>query len=54
MLEIFNDVPNIACLTLKNSKTILEKFQHWQKNPIGIRIFLVNHWNNSIEDYVFN
>ena len=51
MLEIFNDVPNIACLTLKNSKTILEKFQNWKINLIKIRIFLVNYWNNSIEDY---
>ena len=45
MLEIFNDVPIIACLTLKNSKTTLEKFQYWKKNPIRIRIFLVNYWN---------
>ena len=28
MLEIFNDVPNIACLTLKNSKITLENFQY--------------------------
>ena len=53
MLEIFNDVPNIMCLTLKNSKTTPEKFQHWKKNQIGIRIFLVNYLNNSI-DYFFN
>ena len=44
----------ILCLTLKNSKTTLEKFQYWKQNPIGIRIFLVNYWNNSIEDYFFN
>ena len=25
-----------------------------EKNPIGIRIFFVNYWNNSIEDYFFN
>ena len=37
---------NILRLHLKNFNT--EK-----KNPIGIRIFLVNYWNNSIEDYFF-
>ena len=31
-----------------------DKFQYWKKNPIGIRIFLVNYWNNSIEDYFLN
>ena len=28
MQEIFNDVPNIACLTLKNFKATLENFQY--------------------------
>ena len=43
MYEIFNDLPNIACLTLKKSKTTLEKLQYCKKNPIEIRIFLVNY-----------
>ena len=30
MLEIFNDVPNISCLTEK-SKTTLKKFQYCKK-----------------------